>query len=929
MNSRISVIVLCLLGATMTVSHAGSDFSACWRLVDDDPDSVEAYLCFRRAGRSSGQLQAALLELDRLELTRGPDPRLTLARGGLLADLSDPRAMTVLAHAADDCRSAGFGLCEAFARLELAPRKGRWDPEGSDAELDRVGDLALTIENEDLKNRVRVAGAWKTLRDDRPAVAGDELRNILNQLPEGGPANARVSALEGLGFAAWSTGRMESAREYYRTILHLAEQTGDSWLEARALASFTLLDLQIENPKPEAVRERLANAVDSARQACNPEAELKLRVLFAQTLSSERDTDEWQRVSSMARRLGAVEDELLALRYLARCRMRDGEASQAITAMDEAQRVARVSGLRDAEIRGCAGGLELRWADSRIAEAREQLGTCLDLIDKLRDRQVLPAERARVTTRFSHIPRNAADALLGFENDIEGALRVLERYRARSLEQGILTNSGAMSPEHSGLRRQVTRVQLQLAYGRPAPAKRHELEVALERLEADELKLARASAVTVEPGEALVLAEIEELLDDQEALVVFSTTRFPSELWQTTGCWAIVVTSDRSWAVRLPKFDRIGPAVDALAGLLDRTDGVALKAAARVYELLFREVSAGLGNVRHLTVLLDDPLHDLPLAALRPTPDSAPIISRFDVQFIPCVGTWLRRRRQRETYRPNGSAVVVANPLLAKAEDDTLRGAQLPTVAELGRLPGASKEGGKVARLLGRGTRLLVGGSASEAALRDALSDRPRVLHIAAHAVVDGRRPERSAIVLAPGHGHDGLLQARDIAGFDLDGSLVVLSACRSLDGEIVDGDGVIGLGRAFLEAGARAVVGAMRPLDDRRTPELMKEFYRGLGDGATVARALAEAQQRLASRGRPASEWAPVLLVGDGAMRIAPLSAPKGFVLVWGPVLAVLAAVVAVLLFLLSRRSLRGRTVGKKLVSGMSEDAADSGRDR
>jgi hypothetical protein len=132
-----------------------------------------------------------------------------------------------------------------------------------------------------------------------------------------------------------------------------------------------------------------------------------------------------------------VEDELLALRFLARFRMQAGDASEAIAAMDEAQRVAHATGLRDAEICSCSGGLELRWADGRLAEARERIDGCLDLIDGLRDRETLPVDRARVFARFSHVPGFIADALLGFENDIQSALRVLERYRARSLEETI------------------------------------------------------------------------------------------------------------------------------------------------------------------------------------------------------------------------------------------------------------------------------------------------------------------------------------------------------------------------------------------------------------------------------------------------------------------------------------------------------------
>jgi len=908
MIARVSLVMLVLLGGTIAGARAETGFAACRQQVDDDPEAVEGYLCFRRAGRSSGDLKAALGELSRLEAMRGPRPELIFARGSILADLGDSRALAELEAAADGCRATSSGRCEVLARLELTSRRKAWDPEGSAAELARAGEVANLLKDADLSRRVRIVSAWRHIDDDRPARASTELATLLSEAEIDGSLETRAAILEGLGIAAWSTGRLRDSRDHFRSLLDLADRDGDAWLAARASASFTLLDLQVESPQPETVRERVALAVDAAHRASNPIAELKLRVIYAQTLGGEEATNEWQRVGRMARQFSAVEDELLALRMLARHRMRAGDAPGAIAAMDEAQEVAKASGFRDAEIRGCSGGIELRWADGRLAEAREQLDTCLDLIEKLRDRQALPTDKARVVTRFTHISRHAIDALLGFEDDIDGALQVLERFRARSLEQGIVGETGVMSAEQAELRRRVTRVQLELAYGRPEAGRRRELEVDLERLEAEELRLARASAAATQPSEETQIAQIEQLLDDGEALVAFSMLRYPTDLWQTTGCWAIVVTRDSSRAVRLPSFETIGPAIDALAGLLGRSDQVARMAAARVHELLFREVSDELGRARHLVVLLDEPLHELPLAALRPTAEDAPLVSRFDIQLIPSLGAWQRWRQQRNEDAPPGVSVVVANPRLSSAEDSAFRDAELPTVAELGRLPGAASEGDTIARLLGPGTRLLVADSASEAALRTALTIRPRVLHIAAHAIVDSNRPGRSAIVLAPGNGHDGLLQARDIAGLTLDGSLVVLSACRSLDGEVVDGGGIVSLGSAFLSAGARAVVGAVRPLDDRRVPELMREFYRELEHGAPVARALAQAQTRLAARGRPPADWATMLLVGDGAMTVAPQAVRKSNRFERRSAMAALGALALLLFLLLVHHRYRGR---------------------
>ena len=110
----------------------------------------------------------------------------------------------------------------------------------------------------------------------------------------------------------------------------------------------------------------------------------------------------------------------------------------------------------------------------------------------------------------------------------------------------------------------------------------------------------------------------------------------------------------------------------------------------------------------------------------------------------------------------------------------------------------------------------------------------------------DERRPERSAVLLSPGsEGEDGLLQAREIQALDLDGKIVVLSACQTAAGAAVDGEGMLSLARAFFEAGARAVIGTRWPIRDADAAALFDTFYRGIGEGLSLSEALAASQSR------------------------------------------------------------------------------------
>ncbi len=157
--------------------------------------------------------------------------------------------------------------------------------------------------------------------------------------------------------------------------------------------------------------------------------------------------------------------------------------------------------------------------------------------------------------------------------------------------------------------------------------------------------------------------------------------------------------------------------------------------------------------------------------------------------------------------------------------------------------------------------------------------------------MVDDSRPERTAVVLAPGAaGEDGLLQLREVVELELDGQLVILSACRSASGELVEGEGVMGLARAFFQAGARAVIGSLWPLRDDEGAALAEELSRELARGRGVAGSLAVAQRRLAERGFPAATWSALIVFGDGDL--APIPARTTYV---GTLLGAAATLVGV----------------------------------
>ena len=144
-------------------------------------------------------------------------------------------------------------------------------------------------------------------------------------------------------------------------------------------------------------------------------------------------------------------------------------------------------------------------------------------------------------------------------------------------------------------------------------------------------------------------------------------------------------------------------------------------------------------------------------------------------------------------------------------------------------------------------------------------------LHFATHGILDAVRPERSGLVLSQvdrrGRPQDGILRLNDIFRLQLSADLVVLSGCETGLGRQFRGEGLVGLTRAFMYAGAPRVVSSLWQVDDQATAALMTRFYgHMLRDGARPAAALRAAQLELAADPRWAAPyfWAGFVLHGD-----------------------------------------------------------------
>jgi CHAT domain-containing protein len=166
-------------------------------------------------------------------------------------------------------------------------------------------------------------------------------------------------------------------------------------------------------------------------------------------------------------------------------------------------------------------------------------------------------------------------------------------------------------------------------------------------------------------------------------------------------------------------------------------------------------------------------------------------------------------------------------------------------------------------------SRTYVDRNATASRLKSAGLERYRYVHLATHAIVDQHKPALSRLLFSPepGRAEHSVVTLGDVYNLRLNADLVVLSACDTGGGEIARGEGIIGLTRGFLYAGARSLVVSLWPVSDEATARLTLEFYGELLKGRSKAQALREAKLRSLTCNPEHAKpfyWSSVVLVGD-----------------------------------------------------------------
>jgi CHAT domain-containing protein/tetratricopeptide (TPR) repeat protein len=460
------------------------------------------------------------------------------------------------------------------------------------------------------------------------------------------------------------------------------------------------------------------------------------------------------------------------------------------------------------------------WTETR--DWRDEVAPA-DLSESASAAEIHSIHRSFVEASLALHPPSVAEALLAMEDDRADTLRremassktwrthMPSQYwdmlrKLREVQTKLVAHESAVSEAEAGRLRHLM-TQLEIQAGLSAPA-------------------ATGAMADENSSPENALQSIQRRLAPQEALLSFYLGEERCYLW--------AVTSNNLELHRLPDPKQITTLAKQFRAAVEHSLPGRDELGLEMYQELFGEISAEVQGKSQWLITADDALFDLPFAALvveKREGSSMYLVEEHSTERIPsALMSSQPESASSRTFVGIGDGIYnTADPrwTSVKRGNDPELG---DTSLQLARIPASGQELEASANEWRNPQPVLLNGwKANRKEFEGALNRHPQIVHIAAHFLQPKNKPEQTLIDLgiAPS-GEPEVLTQEDISNFRVPGATVVMSGCSSAAAQPLPGSGVLGLTRAWLVAGASAVIGSRWPTPDD-TGELFQSFYRDL----------------------------------------------------------------------------------------------------
>ncbi len=457
------------------------------------------------------------------------------------------------------------------------------------------------------------------------------------------------------------------------------------------------------------------------------------------------------------------------------------------------------------------------------------------------------------------------------------------------------------------------------------------LQIELDAIE-NQIRTASPRYASLTANKPLTLAEVQQkVLDDNTVLLEYSLGNDNSYLWAVSKSEVMLyklparavvekLATDLRAQLIPTKLQRRIVGIDVMAdsqrGLGVSATPFSEEAAAFVpasnalYKTVVEPAAAAIGTKR-LLISADGALNYVPFEALVKTPESGDysslpyLIKSNEIVYAPSASV-IGAIRQQQKARAAGPILVLADPVFNSADtrakgsttasnasdtrglgiqsaltDVTGQDSKAPESAKmqglpLARLAGTRAEADQIVKLAkasGAQADVWLDLEASEDNVDTKDVSKYRILHIATHGLLNAERPQFTGLVLSliGNKSEDGFLRTDEVFNLKLGSPLVMLSACETGLGKEKRGEGVMGLTRAFMYAGAPTVGVSLWSVADRSTADLMTDFYKrlltpGAAGSPSPSTAMRDAQLAMITGKKYSAPfyWAPFVLIGD-----------------------------------------------------------------
>jgi len=738
-----------------------------------------------------------------------------------------------------------------------------------------------------------------------------------------GDRGSEATLLNNIGQVYSDLGEKQKALEYYTQALALHRAVGNRAGEATTLNNIGgVYDALGEKQKAlEHFAQALAifRAVGSrAREATTLN---NIGKVYSALGEKQKALEYLTQALAIYRAVGDRAGEATTLNNIGNVYFDLGEKQKALEHFTQALNIVRAVGFREGEAVTLGNIGVIERDRGNLGEARTRIEAALDLIEAVRAQAPGPELRATFLASYRGFYELYIDLLLRqHEREPDKghdrvAFQASERARARSLLE-LLTEARVdvrqgIAPELKERERAVharlAAIQSRLlqAYQQPRPdaAQIAALEAEFKRADAEreevewEIRRRHPRYAELQYPTPVGVSAVQGMLEEGTALLEYVLLRESGVVF--------VVTREEFRAVRLGSAKTIREYVEKLreavaAGPRRGAFSNYVLHARWLYQELVQPVEAWIEGKRELIIVPDGILYYLPFELLLTSaegmggdPRRLPyLVRKYAVRYVPSASVWVGLGRPEAERREwEKTLVAYADPVYGDMEGavrEAWRSA-FGELAKLPRLPHSRREVQQIARLYPAADVVLrVGQEAREERVKSGEAERARYVHFAAHGVLNENKPEYSGIVLTLGapsalatragetaraeperagqreeSAEDGLLQVYEVFNLRLNAEVAVLSACETGLGKEVRGEGIVGLTRAFLYAGAEAVVVSLWKVMDPATAELMVRFYRHLRAGMKKAEALRQARLEMLDQYAHPYYWAAFVLVG------------------------------------------------------------------